>query len=162
MPVIREADIRRMQLMYAACYVGDLKGIMVLLNEKSHDVDGNNKLGIDIDPEGHGRRPIHVATITGKFDVVKFLIDNGANVNIQTNYGDTALHFAVYHTRMRFLKLLLESNANPTIQNNIQKTPIAVAKEQHALEFVQEMEKYLPNFVQKNEGKAIRRLLEGK
>ena len=143
MTTIRESDIRQMQSLFVASMVGDLKGIVTILNHHKHDIDGNNVFGIDIDPKGWARRPIHGATIAGHVKVVKFFIDNGADVNIQTIYGDTALHFAVYHNRSVILNMLLEAEADPTIQNNVHKTPIAIAKERNYTEFVEEMQKHV-------------------
>ena len=140
---ITESDIRQMQSLFVASMVGDLKGIVTILNYHKHDIDGNNVLGIDGDPKGWGRRPIHAAIIAGHYKVVKFYIENGANVNIQTTYGDTCLHFAVFYNRSIILNMLLEAKADPSIANNVNKTPIDSAKEMNAPTLAEEMEKFV-------------------
>ena len=151
-----------MQSLFVASMVGDLKGIVTILNHHKHDIDGNNVFGMDIDPKGWGRRPIHGAIIAGHVKVVEFFINNGADTNIQTTYGDTALHFAVYHNRSVILNMLLEGGADPTIQNNIQKTPIDIAKERNYTEFVQEMEKYVKNENPQPNEKVLKKFLDMK
>lgn len=158
--VITASEIRKIQSLYAACIVGDLKGVVTILNAHLHDIDGNNIHAIDIDPKGYGRRPIHAATIGGHLDIVKFLIDNGADVNIKNRYGDTALHFAVYHNRSLILTELLKRHADPTIQNNVYKTPIDIAKEESKEQFVIEMENFLPNTSQDTRGSMLKQMVE--
>lgn len=162
MTVITESDIRQMQSLFAASMVGDLNGVVTILNHHKHDIDGNNVFGIDIDPSEWGRRPIHAATIGGHYKIVKFYIDNGADVNIQTKYGDTALHFAVFHNRSVILKMLLEAHADPTIANNVNKTPIDVAKERNVPSFVEEMEKYVKIKTPAPNEKVLKKFLDMK
>ena len=162
MTVITEAELRKVQSLFAACMVGDLKGVVTILNHNIHDINGNNIYGLDIDPKGYGRRPIHAATIGGSLDIVKFLIANGADINVKSTYGDTALHFAVHHNRFFILKLLLESKADPSIQNNVQKTPINIANDQNKGDFVQEIEKYVKISQLDTEKNVLKKLLERK
>lgn len=162
MTEIRESDIRQMQSLFIATMVGDLEGVVTILNHNKHDINGNNVFGIDIDPKGWGRRPIHGATISGHYKIVKFYIDNGADVNIQTRYGDTALHFAIHHNRSVILKMLLEAGADPTIQNNVQKTPIDIAKDQEKPDFEEEMKKYVKITEPKPGEKVLKKFLQMK
>ena len=143
MTTITESDIRQMQSLFVASMVGDLEGIVTILNHHKHDIDGNNIFGIDIDPKGWGRRPLHGAVIAGHVKIVEFYIKNGANINVQTRYGDTALHFTIHHNRSIILKMLLEAGADPTIQNNVQKSPIDIARDQNKEDFIEEMRKYI-------------------
>ena len=71
--VLTSSDIRKIQSLYAACIVGDLNGVVTILNAHLHDIDGNNVHAIDIDPKGYGRRPIHAATIGGHLDIVSII-----------------------------------------------------------------------------------------
>ena len=41
-------------------------------------------------------------------DIVKFLLESGAKVNVQNNFGFTALHWAAVHGHLEVGKLLLE------------------------------------------------------
>lgn len=57
--------------------------------------------------------------------IIKLLIDNGANINVQTSYDMTLLHYAI--TRGQYpetIKLILENGANPNIKNWRGETPL--------------------------------------
>lgn len=43
-------------------------------------------------PDKAGRRPLFIATVNGRFAVVRFLVQRGARVNQKDNRGRTALH----------------------------------------------------------------------
>lgn len=162
MAPITESDIRQMQSLFIASMVGDLEGVVTILNHHKHDVDGNNVFGIDIDPQGWGRRPIHGAIIAGHIKIVEFYIKNGANINIQTTYGDTPLHFAIHHNRSIILKMLLEAGADPTIQNNIQKSALDIAKDQNKEDFIKEMKNYVKVEPNDENGSALKKFLQMK
>jgi ankyrin repeat protein len=47
---------------------------------------------VDLDaPDGNGVRPLHLTAITNRLDIVKLLIDKGANPTKQDNEGDVPL-----------------------------------------------------------------------
>ena len=51
--------------------------------------------------------------------MVKFLIENGADINIKNNNGDTVLHEAVLiKDNLEVVKLLIENGADINIKNN--------------------------------------------
>lgn len=47
----------------------------------------------------------------GHKNVVKFLLENGADVNKQTNCGATAMHFAAQADHLKIIQILLAYNA---------------------------------------------------
>jgi len=51
------------------------------------------------------------------YDLVKLLLDNGANPNMQDAYGNTPLTFA-FSLESKFMKLLLDHGADPSIKDN--------------------------------------------
>ena len=73
------------------------------------------------DPFG-GSSPLISATVFGKDDIAKVLIDAGADLNIQNNDGSTALHTAAFFCRPAMVKLLLEKGADKTIKNKFNAT----------------------------------------
>lgn len=73
------------------------------------------------DPFG-GSSPLISATVFGKDDIAKALIDAGADLNIQNNDGSTALHTAAFFCRPALVKLLLQKGADKTIKNKFNST----------------------------------------
>jgi len=52
-----------------------------------------------------------------KLEVAKYLLNKGANVDLQNNSGATALHNATLTHSFDVMELLLENGANPDISN---------------------------------------------
>ena len=50
-------------------------------------------------------------------DIFHFLIENGADVNIGNNYGNTPLHFAFSYKYFHFVNELIRNQANELKQN---------------------------------------------
>ena len=61
----------------------------VLLNVKT--ILKENNVNIDA-VNGRGRTPLHLAAVSKKSEIVRFLVDNGANCLIQDDTGNTPLH----------------------------------------------------------------------
>lgn len=51
-------------------------------------------------------------------EVIRCLLEYGADVNAQDTEGETALMRAVFHERKNHIRLLLEAGADPDIQTN--------------------------------------------
>lgn len=81
---------------------------------KQHIAAGSN---IDEkDPFG-GSSPLISATVFGKPEVARILIDAGADINFQNNDGSTALHTAAFFCHPDIVKMLLEKGADKSIKN---------------------------------------------
>jgi len=57
-------------------------------------------------------------TYLGDEEVVKCLIDNGAQVNFRNRYGTSALMIAAFHGYQSIVELLLAKGANINLQDN--------------------------------------------
>lgn len=68
------------------------------------------------DPFG-GSSPLISATVFGKPEAAKILIDAGADINFQNNDGSTALHTAAFFCHPEIVKMLLDKGADKTIKN---------------------------------------------
>ena len=87
---------------------------------KQHIAAGSNLN--EKDPFG-GSSPLISASVFGKTEMAKILIDAGADINFQNNDGSTALHTSAFFCRPEIVKMLLDKNADKTIKNKFGATP---------------------------------------
>ncbi len=87
---------------------------------KQHIAAGSNIN--EKDPFG-GSSPLISAALFGKTDMVKVLLDAGADINFQNNDGSTALNTAAFFCRPEIVKILLAKSADKTIKNKYGATP---------------------------------------
>ena len=98
---------------------GDVKTVETFLN-----------LGADVNVQNHKKQtPLHLATHREDYAIVKLLLENGAYVDAQDSYGQTALHKAFYHceTNLEMVKILLKHHANVNQQTKRLETPLHLA-----------------------------------
>lgn len=62
--------------------------------------------------DNEGRSLLMYAVLENDIEVIRTLIDKGANVNLHDNNGWTALHFAASEYLVTVVKLLIDKNAN--------------------------------------------------
>lgn len=65
----------------------------------------------------YGFRPLIEAAIVDNLPIAKFLLEHGANPNLQDLTGGTALHWAAENNNLSLTKLLLEHRADPNAYN---------------------------------------------
>lgn len=100
---------------------GHLEVVKILISYGA-DINSHDKL-----PESFS--PLMHATKHSRYEVVKFLLHEGAKVDATDNYGWTALMFAARNRDINLVKLLLAKGANVHIKNNRGQTAYAVASE---------------------------------
>jgi len=61
-----------------------------------------------------GHTPIHVHVKEGNFDVVKYLLSEGANININNIYGDNVIDDALRFNQPKIYQYLLKIKTNNT------------------------------------------------
>jgi ankyrin repeat protein len=103
---VRPADDLSRQFL-AAVFLGDVARVRSLLGRHRH---------LATTPDGRGDHPIHHAARNGDAEVVRLLIEQGADVNARNPRGHTVLYCAGGHGHLRTLQLLLESGCDPDVR----------------------------------------------
>ena len=95
-----------------------------------HDVlvDPRCFTGADINKaDDYGRTPLHVATSADYPEMVRFLIDKGAEVHARTAGEDQApLHYAAKNEAVQCVKILLAHGADIDARDYKLRTPLQV------------------------------------
>jgi hypothetical protein len=84
-------------------------------------------------PDYNGNTPLHSAVQQGKSDLVKLMLERGANPNVQNTKGNTSLIVLLQSPSLNpndiktITKLLIEHGANPCIKNENQDDAAAFA-----------------------------------
>jgi len=71
-------------------------------------------------------RPLHKAI--GHPRTVQFLVKNGADVNVQTAFGETPLHRAISTGQIETAKYLVDKGANPLLSDSLTGSPLQMAE----------------------------------
>ena len=104
----------------------------------------NLKYGADINLEANnGYTPLYGAIHDEKPEMIKFLIENGADINKKTD-GNTPLHAALQCEEDGFecLEILLENGADLSIPNKEGKTPRFLIENSNNAELLEILEKH--------------------
>ncbi|HXT10886.1 MAG TPA: ankyrin repeat domain-containing protein [Candidatus Angelobacter sp.] len=125
------------------------KPVIPLLLEKGADPnvtirDGLTPIFLTTDPEigrwliehkadvharsAFGLTPLMQVQTMSHTNYLDFLLESGANPDLQDTNGNTALHYATYQVFPEAISVLLAHKANPNIQNNAGFTPLDMAK----------------------------------
>jgi len=85
--------------------------------------------GANIDHQSRGETPLLRTVKARRLKLLKWLIDNGADINFQDPHGFSALHYAAKgtHTLVQ-VEELLSYGAQPGLKANDGNTPIALAE----------------------------------
>jgi len=89
------------------------------------------KKGLDVNfQSGYSNEaPIHAAVKNEIPELVKLLLQSGANINAINNYGKTPLHIATENSNLKILQLLIKNGADINITDNYGKTAYNIAKD---------------------------------
>lgn len=85
--------------------------------------------------------PLHAAAMNGFTKIVELLIENGANVNVQTDPQKyTPIHSASFGGHLETIKVLVNNGADLNLRNYRNELPIDTAKRQNQLETIKYFE----------------------
>jgi len=77
----------------------------------------------------HGKTLLHESCQNGSLDIIRLLVDNGANLETKDNSGNTALHYASENGHIHVTRFLILNCANVNIKNKTGKLPVDLAKD---------------------------------
>ncbi|UCE40399.1 MAG: ankyrin repeat domain-containing protein [Candidatus Aminicenantes bacterium] len=116
--IIFSAVFSYTQDIYIASYRGDLETVKRWIEENPELVNSRNS---------NGRFPLEMAAQTGQIEIVKYLLEKGADVNLNRG-GATALHMAaLYGGKTELITLLLEAGADINAKTGDGVTPLNLA-----------------------------------
>jgi len=95
---------------------GNLKKVELLLKENNVDINEKDSIGDSI-----GNTALMEACEYGHLEIVKLLIEKGADVNLDNNFGITALMYASKKGYLKIIELLLKNDADINYQDNYGK-----------------------------------------
>jgi ankyrin repeat protein len=84
----------------------------------------------------YGSTPLHWASLFGYAEVVKILLDVGADFNLADKYGLTLLHRASLDGRAEVVKILLDKGADFNLTDKYERTPLQYASWKGRVEVV--------------------------
>ena len=84
------------------------------------------EFGIDA-TDGYGRTALINAVIENKPQFIRWLIDNGANINHQDRNGFSVLHFVGQNGLINLAEYFLDNGANPNLKDKHGNTALMTA-----------------------------------
>ena len=103
---------------YGACRNGDLEEVKNILKNNRININYHKK-------DDRNWTPLRVSCNYGRLEVVKFLVEKGADIEIKDLDGNTPLILASSNNRSQIFKFLVEfGNANIEVKNDEGITPL--------------------------------------
>jgi len=121
------------EALYRAAGDGDATRVTALLDAGT-EVNGRT---------GSGSYALNSAAVENEVEVMRILLDHGANPNAQNSNGDTALICATKYAggKATTVQLLVDAGTDLTIQDNKGKTALDYAKEKEEQEAIALLQK---------------------
>ncbi|QMV45957.1 ankyrin repeat domain-containing protein [Wolbachia pipientis] len=93
-----------------------------------------------------------IAAENGYEKVVRYLIKNGANINVQDEWEKTSLHYSAQHEHTQVVEVLLEEGAGVNAQDENKETPLHYAAKHRHIKTVKLLLKNRANINLQDEG----------
>jgi len=134
-----------MEELFTACQSGDLASVEKILTD--HPLLHINYA------YANGETAVHAAASGGHLEVIKFINNKGAILNVATQKGDTAMHYACKHGYIPLIAFLTEQKLDLNRKNELGETPLHVATRQGHVQVVEYLRLYGAEVnVQNNKG----------
>ena len=119
-----------------AAYTGNDKIVDVLL-QFGAKIDQKGTFGIKNRGYICSATALWCASWMGHYNIVKLLVDNGANVNLPTDNGSTPILVACHQGSFEIVRFLVESGADVNATNNYKETCLNSPSEKGYYKIVQ-------------------------
>lgn len=120
------SQLERRNRLQSAVRDGNLEQLKALVNNEHIPIDLVKRVCTDSNcgPLFCGSPPIHIAAELGHTEVVRFLLEKGADINSLNPYErETPLHCAIRSGNIDTVKVLLEAGSDPNKPDEILKRP---------------------------------------
>ena len=99
----------------------------IWISSKKGDIESIKQhiaFGTDLNSKGSSRdeTALIIAACQGHYEVVKLLVNEGADLNIQNDEGVTAQFCAVFFGQLEIVQVLSDAGADPNIVNSLDLT----------------------------------------
>ena len=81
--------------------------------------------------------PLHIATFYGHIDIIKYLVECGADIETKDNDGNTPLYSSSYKGRLDVVKYLISVGVDIESKNNYDDTPLHIASVRYHIKIVE-------------------------
>ena len=115
--VVQEKAAKQAQRVWGAACAGQLDAVARMLDANA-----------DVEDLLNGRSALSVACKQGHVDVVRLLIENGADIESEDNDGRTPLRYACEQQRLAVIRVLIDSNADVNHATKEGGTPLYAQK----------------------------------
>ena len=109
----------RQHLLFIASKQGNLEIVKYLLSDCKFNVECKNKLKNNAEQIEHLVSPVWCAAVSGQLEVVKYLIEFGANVNSESDTGSTPIRSACLESHLDIIKFLVKNGGDIQRPNQV-------------------------------------------
>lgn len=119
--------------LFIACKKGNVEIVEYLIIQCDADVEQRGMFEVPDDRSIHYVTPLWCASVAGKFNVVKCLVEHGADVNSVSDTGSTPVRSACFMTHLDIVRYLVENeadilkpnyNGGTCLINSVQSVPL--------------------------------------
>ena len=96
-------------------------------------------INVNVKDDEYGMTPLDYAALNGHVEIIRFLLQNGAEVNVKNNGGIAPLHCSAWNGHVDILHLLVENGANLEAQDRNGWRALHDAAVNGHLPFIQEL-----------------------